>query len=144
MDVFPTFQSERRELKDCPKIWLTDSVRTWDPQSDLLAQQESTYSVTQGRKVGTVRALRSDEIETSLNDSAIAIVPDPFYRKIGRLHDEETARVKRISRVSTDICRLDLDPTQLQRRFGGVRPGCYQQRPLRRQLSWRGGLGLER
>jgi len=42
------------ELKDCPKIWLNDSVRTWDPQSDLLAQQESTYSVNQGRKVATV------------------------------------------------------------------------------------------
>jgi ABC-type sugar transport system ATPase subunit len=110
------------ELKDCPKIWLTDSVRTWDPQLDLLAQQqESTYSVTQGRKVATVRALRSDdEVETSLNNSAFAIDRDPFYGKLGRLHDEETARVKKISRVSTDNRRLGLDPTQLQRRFGGV------------------------
>jgi hypothetical protein len=108
------------ELKDCPKIWLTDSVRTWDPQLDLLAQQESTYSVNQSRKIATFRALCSDEVETSLNNSAIAIDRDPFYGKIGRLHEEETARVKRISRVSTDIRRLDLDPTQMQRRFGGA------------------------
>jgi len=112
--------ANRGELKDCPKIWLTDSVRTWDPQLDLLAQQESTYSVNQSRKIATFRALCSDEVETSLNNSAIAIDRDPFYGKIGRLHDEETARVKRISRVSTDIRRLDLDPTQMQRRFGGA------------------------
>ena len=67
--------------------------------------------MAQGRKVATVRALRSDEIEASLNNSAIAIDRDPFYGKIGRLHDEETARVQRISRVSTGICRLDLDET---------------------------------
>ena len=108
------------ELKYCPKIWLTDSVRTSDPQSDLLAQQESTYSVTQGRKVATGCALRRNEIETSLNNLAIAIDREPFYGKIRRLHDEETARVKRISRGSTDIRWLDLDPTQLQHRFGGV------------------------
>ena len=76
--------------------------------------------MTQGRTVAIVRALRSDEVKTFLNNSAIAIDRDPFYGKIRRLHNKETARVKRISRVFTNICRWDLDPTQPQRRFGGV------------------------
>jgi len=68
-------------------------------------------------KVAAFRALCSDEVKRSLNNFAIAIDRDRFYGKIGPLHDEETARVKRILRVSTDIC---WGPTQLQRQFEGV------------------------
>ena len=110
------------EYLSCDKIWLT-SDETWNPNSDYIARAEESFNHDLGRQVMALRVLRGDErVPVSPDDPLMEMEPEinPVARNISVLNSRMRKEEHEISTLSTDLRRLDLDPKQLQQRFGGV------------------------
>jgi hypothetical protein len=98
-------------------------VADWNPNADTIALEEEAFNQENGRKVMAVRVLRGDERPpVTLNDPLTEWEPEinRVTRNIAALDSRIRREEHAISTLSTDLRRYNLDPRELQRRFGGV------------------------
>jgi hypothetical protein len=108
------------EFLSCDKIHLTSEME-WDPNADDISRAEGFHNHEQNRHVAASRVLRGEERPpVTLEDLNVEPAIDAVSRNISVLATRAYREEAHTSSVNTDIRRLNLDPRELQDRFGGV------------------------
>jgi hypothetical protein len=110
------------EYLSCEKVWLT-SEETWNPNSESIARREESFNYESGRQVKAMRVLRGvQRLPVTLNDPLTDIEPEinRITRNISVLDTQIRKEERTINTLNTDLRRYNLDPRELQKRFGGV------------------------
>ena len=108
------------EYLSCEKVWLTSEM-IWDPTSEEVARKEVSYNHDQGRSVKKLWVVRG-VVEQDRDDPAMDLEPEihSVARNIAKLQTRVEMEERKIATLNTDLRRLDLNPRELQERFGGV------------------------
>lgn len=108
------------EYMSCEKVELTSQF-DWNPNADDISRAEEDHNRDQNRHVAALRVLRGeDRPPVTFEDLNVEPAIDAISRNISVLATRAHKEQARVSTIRTDIRRLNLDPKELQERFGGV------------------------